>query len=286
MKVGVPPPTQKPDRGNPLSTRRGSLTAAIVAAVLAAIVLIVFLSNYRSDTATGGGKTVTVLAARNLLPQNSSGDAIAANGLFQAIRVKQGELKPGAITDPGALRGKVTTHQLFAGEQFTAADFRGKESRGVIDQLSGNQRAIAVSVDTTHGLAGNLHDGDRVDVYGIYSLKGVNTQGAGDPDSQVARELLKNVTVLKAPSGKGDGDVVLNVPENVAGKLALTADFGKVYLALRPSAGSQSLPIETTDSAETIILGADSQKVTQALNALGVRTNGQLTNLAKRIVGK
>jgi Flp pilus assembly protein CpaB len=78
---------------------------------------------------------------------------------------------------------------------------------------------------------------------------------------------------------------VLNVPEEAAGKLALTADFGKVYLSLRPSAGAQSLPTDTTDTAQTIILGASSQKVTQALDALGVRTNSQLIDLARRIVG-
>jgi Flp pilus assembly protein CpaB len=283
MKVGTPPPTPRRDGGSPLSSRRGSATAAIVAGVLAAVVLIVFLSNYRSNTGSANS-TVTVLAARNLLPQNSSGDSIAANGLFQAIQVKRSQLKPGALTDPGTLRGKVTTHQLFAGEQITASDLRGKEQRGVIDQLGGNQRAIAVAVDATHGLAGNLRDGDRVDVYGIYSLKGINTQGAGNPDGQVARELLKNVSVLRAPTGK-EGNVVLNVPEEAAGKLALTADFGKVYLSLRPSAGAQSLPTDTTDTAQTIILGASSQKVTQALDALGVRTNSQLIDLARRIVG-
>lgn len=283
MKVGTPP-TPKGDRGGPLDTRRGSTMAAIGAAVLAAIILIVFLSNYRAGDRTSG-EPQTVLAARTLLPQNSSGDSIAANGLFQAIRVKQSQVKAGAITDPGALRGKVTTHQLFAGEQLTAADFRSKEARTVIDQLGGSQRAVAVSVDETHGLLGSLHDGDRVDVYGIYQLKGVNTQGAGGgSEGQVARELLKNVPVLKAPTGKG-GSVVLNVPESAAGKLALTAEYGTVYLSLRPSAGARSLPLPTTDSAETIILGASSQKVTTALNALGVRTNSQLIELAKRIVG-
>ena len=280
MKVGMSPAPPSGDRGNGmLSTRRGSTIAAIAAGILAALILIAFLSAQSDDGGTA--KTQNVLAARNLLAKGASGDSIAANGLFQVVRVKSSDVKAGAISDPGALRGQVLTRQVFAGEQLTSADFRGKEQHGVIDQIGGRERAIAVPVDKTHGLVGNLEAGQHVDVYGSYTLK---SRGGGD-GAQVIRQLLKNVTVLQVGEGDNGGDVVLNVPEEVAGKVALTADYGKVWLTLRPGAGAQSDPVPTTDSAETVLMGVDSRRVTQAFDAIGGATNSNLSKIAKLLIG-
>jgi len=273
------PPTPKGDRGNGmLSTRRGSTIAAIAAGILAALILIAYLSAQSDDGGTA--KTQTVLAARNLLAKGSSGDSIAANGLFQAVRVKADDVKEGALTDPGTLRGQVLTRQVFAGEQLTSADFRGKEQHGVIDQIGGNERAIAVPVDKTHGLIGNLEAGSHVDVYGAFTVK---TRGGGE-GANVTRQLVKNVTVLQVGQGE-EGEVILNVPEEIAGKIALTSDYGKVWLTLRPGAGAQSDPIPTTDSAETVLMGVDSRRVTQAFDRIGNATNANLNAVARLLLG-
>ena len=237
--------------GNPLHTRRGSLVAAVGTAIVAAIILVVFLNNYRNGDSS---KTETVLAARSLLPKGSSGNAVASSGLFQAINVKHSQVKPGAITDPSALRGQVTTKAIFPGEQITAADLQSRGANGVVDELNGVQRAISIPVDPAHGLVGSLNAGDHVDIYGAYNLRG----------RQILRELAQNILVLRpagAPTGgavsgsnntNGNGNVVLQVPENLAGKLALTAEYYKVWLTLRPPVGARQ-GARTTDGLGTAL---------------------------------
>jgi Flp pilus assembly protein CpaB len=235
--------------GNPLQTRRGSIIAAVATAAIAALLLIVYLNHYRSTN--NSGKTDTVLAARSLLPKGSSGSAIASGGLFQAINVKHSQVKAGAITDPSALRGQVTTKAIFPGEQITTADLQGRGANGVVDELSGNERAIALPIDGAHGVGGDVVAGDHVDVYGAYSSSG----------GQVIREIAQNILVLQAPGGaagkglgggNGQQNVVLQVSERLAGKLALTGEFYKVWLTLRPPVGAHQ-GHRTTDVLATVL---------------------------------
>lgn len=250
--VSTPPrssaPTPSGRNGvNPLQTRRGSIVAAGATALLAMVLLLIFLDHYRS---TDDSKTETVLAARSLLPKGSAGNAIAAGTLFQAINVKHSQVKPGAITDPGALRGQVTTKPIFPGEQITASDLQPRGGNGVVDELSGSERAIAVPVDASHGLSGTINAGDHVDVYGAYGLKG----------RQITRELAQNVLVLRSPTsaagGVGGGnqssDVVLQVSERLAGKLTFTAEYYKIWLTLRPPVGAKQGGRSTDDLSSAI----------------------------------
>jgi hypothetical protein len=64
---------------------------------------------------------------------------------------------------------------------------------------------------------------------------------------QILRELAQNILVLQPPSTGSGGvgsnsqsaNVVLQVPERLAGKLALTAEYYKVWLTLRPPVGAR-----------------------------------------------
>jgi Flp pilus assembly protein CpaB len=258
------PPTVTPPRSappspsgrngrNPLQTRRGSILAAGITALVAAALLVIYLDNYRSSS--DSGKTETVLAARSLLPKGSSGSAIASGGLFQAINVKHSQVKPGAITDPAALSGQVTTKSIFPGEQITTSDLQPRGANGVVDELSGSERAIAIPIDAARSVGGSLQAGDRVDVYGAFAnVSEAQTSG------QTVREIVQNVLVLRPPiaggssisSNSGQQNVVLQVTERLAGKLALTAEFYKVWLTLRPPVGARQGP-RSTDRLATVL---------------------------------
>jgi Flp pilus assembly protein CpaB len=217
--------------------------AAFLTAAVAAVVLIVYLSNYRSTT--DSEKTDTVITARSLLPRGSSGSQIASRGLFQAVNVKHKDVKSGAITDPSALRGQVTTTSIFPGEQITTSDLRPSAQSGVVDELRGHQRAVALPVDSTHGLAGAVDVGDHVDVYGAFGSE--------------VRELAQNIVVLRPPtsptgaanSGSGE-NVILQVSERLAGKLVFTAEYHKVWLTLRPPVGAEQ-DRRSTDVLDSVI---------------------------------
>jgi Flp pilus assembly protein CpaB len=230
-----------------LSTREGTLAFAALAAVLAGGVLMAFISGYKRSV-DASAEPVTVLIAKDALPKGSSGDLIAQKGLFQATGLKRDQVKEGAITDPASLRGQVAKHEIVRGQQLTTADF-ARPTDPVMSKLDANSRAIGVALDTAHGLIGQIHAGDHVDVYAGFL---VQPDGASRP-RPVMRVLMQDVEVLVAPSaddksglGSGGGgqakNLVLRVDADKAGELAFTSDNGKVWLTLRPQAGADSSP--------------------------------------------
>lgn len=230
--------------GSPLQTRRGSVVAAVVTALIAGTLLIVYLHNYRRST--NDSKTETVISARSLLPRGSSGSTIASRGLFQAVNVKHSDVKPGAITDPSVLRGQVTTTSIFPGEQITTADLRPSAASGIVDEISGHQRAVALTIDQTRGLSGALEAGDHVDVYGNFG--------------NLTRELAQDIVVLRPPTAasggtggnSGGSNVVLKVPERLAGKLIYASSNNNLWLTLRPPVGAAQNG-RSTDTLTTVL---------------------------------
>jgi pilus assembly protein CpaB len=233
-----------------LSTREGTLAFAILAALVAAGVLMVFISGYKKSV-DASAEPVTVLVAKDTLPKGSSGDLIAEKGLFQATGLKREQVKEGAITDPASLRGQVAKHEIVRGQQLTTADFAAPTDP-VMSKLDADSRAIGVALDTAHGLIGQIHAGDHVDVYAGFN---VQPDGASRP-RPIMRVLMQDVEVLVAPAedkkaGVGaasmqDKNVVLRVPEASSAELAFASDNGNVWLTLRPQAGADTSPPSLT----------------------------------------
>ena len=106
-----------------------------------------------------------MLVAKGLIPKGTSGTVIAEKGLFQAATLPKDDLKVGAISDPAYLNGRVAVADIFPGQQITTADVSAGLTDAIPTQLSGIQRAVAISVGATQGLVGYVASGDRVDVY-------------------------------------------------------------------------------------------------------------------------
>jgi Flp pilus assembly protein CpaB len=265
MSVTTPRSPQSRDRRGLLATRNGSLAVAVITAILAAAILVVFVHGYRSSV-DSSNKTAPVLVSQRLIEKGSSGDVIAAQGLYQVTRVKRSELKDGAISDPSNVRGKVAARQILPGEQFTSADFT-KTTDSVVEHLGRNRRAISLPMDGAHGMIGEVHTGDHVDVIGVYNseLGAYNGQLAGSGQATpVARVLLTNVPVLSAPATAGNSasfgtsatrNVVLDVPDNKAAQVAFSSENGKLWLVDRPKVGAEKIR-QGVVSLETIIVGS------------------------------
>jgi Flp pilus assembly protein CpaB len=241
-----------------LSTRAGTLGFAALAALLAAATLVAFMHSYKR-TVDRNADPVTVLVAKGPLPKGSSGDVMAKKGLFHATGLKRDQVKDGAITDPSSLQGMVTAHPIVRGQQLTTADFT-KPTDPVMSKLGDDQRAVTLPLDTAHGMIGDIHAGDRVDVFAGFQVQPDN---AGRP-RPVLRVLLQDVEVLKAPpagktgglSGQQNQYVVLRVSDKDAPQLAFSSDNGKVWIALRPQAGAkQDKPSLVT--LDRLLLGMD-----------------------------
>jgi Flp pilus assembly protein CpaB len=241
-----------------LSTREGTLFFAAVSGLLAAGALLVALHGYKRNI-DKNAEPITVLVAKDALPKGSSGDLIAKKGLFRATGIKREQVKDGAITDPAALRGMVATHDLVPGQQMTQADF-AKPTDPVLSQLGTGDRAVTIPIDAAHGMVGDIHAGDHVDVLAGFL---VQPDGAARPRPML-RTLLQNVEVLKAPSDPSTKagiagqtqNVVLRVPELRSTELAFSADNGKVWIVLRPQAGAtQGKPSLVT--LDRLLVGMD-----------------------------
>ena len=233
-----PPKMPSKDGKGPLSSKNGSVVAAVATAALAGLIIMVFLNQYR-DNVNKDGVPTPVLVASQLIEQGASGDAIGADGLFKADDVPRDQLKSGAITDAAVLRGKIARNDILPGQQLTASSFTTLD-RPIIEKLGPDQRAMRVAVDAAHGMTGELRRGDHVDIYSGFIVRfGAARQ------RPVLRPLMQDLLVLDAPkvgdtgssgvSGRRKKEVTLRVTSRQGPKLAFAADNGEVWLALRPA---------------------------------------------------
>jgi Flp pilus assembly protein CpaB len=220
-----------------LSTRGGTIALGGVAAFMALVVLLLYLNQYRSSVAAESGP-VTVLVAKRLIEKGMPGDIVGARRLFEEEEAPRSHVRTGAITDPSTLRGRVAVEDIYPGQQLTVADFSGTTD-GIGAKLSGKQRAIALPLDSARGLIGRAEPGDRVDVFASLSPE----TGA---ESAIVKIVAQNVLVLDAPEattvggagGNQTANVVLRVTRDEAIAMAFAVDNGRVWVVLRPRAGT------------------------------------------------
>jgi Flp pilus assembly protein CpaB len=257
MQQTAPPRKPRGSRLAPrrvLATRQGTIISALVTAVLAAAIMVVFLDGYRDSTRGDGN--VSALVAKGLIERGTSGEVIATEELFTRESVAEDQLREGAVSDPAALRGKVSETDILPGQQLTAGAF-ATSNGAPSSRLSDYERAITVAVDTSHGLLGNVREGDKVDVLGAF-----NATNGNDLAGSIVRMLVRNVLVLEAP-GSGDLDedrvneekaVTLRVTDRQAMAIAFTEERGKVWLLLRPPTRAKQAPISAV-SAQRLLAG-------------------------------
>ena len=257
-----------------VTSKRGTLALAVLAALAAGLLVLVYVKRYR-DSVSARSAPVTVLIAKQQIPKGTSGQIVAAQGLYTVSTVRQSQLLEGAISDPSSLLGHAAAADIFPGQQLTAGEFAGSAT-SVASTLTGRERVVSIPFDGAHGDLTNLTVGDHVDVYALFSVTPVGPSGipvAGGQSRPVLRLVMQDIPVIgiKASSGGigGGGGTMLSFKVNdiQAGKLAFATDNGKLWLALRPATGAKpGRPSVVT--AETILLGVPPIVVERAL---GVR---------------
>jgi Flp pilus assembly protein CpaB len=229
---------------NLFASRRRSLIAG-VAAGLAVIVLVVYLHNYRNSV-NSAVATGPVLVAKQLIPKGTSGDTIAATSQYQVAQLPKSEFKNGAITDPGILTGRVALTDIYPRQQLTAAEFSlpGVDTLG--QHITGQERAISVSLDAVHGLAGQIANGDHVDIY--VGLPAPNNGGTA------IKLLIADMTVLRAPYSPSGGIFTLKATTKQAADLAWAQDNARLWFVLRPPSGAKTV-VPGWITERTLLLG-------------------------------
>jgi Flp pilus assembly protein CpaB len=224
-----------------LSTRAGTVAVAAGAALLAGISIAVYLNRYRNSVSSQGAP-VTVLVAKSTIAKGTSGDVVAAQGMFTTATLRESQLRNGAFSDPAAIRGRIALRDVYKGQQLTAADFAAG-ANSLPSTLTKYQRVVTIPLDTAHGLIGQVQAGDRVDVYAGFNITPVGTVTTGTQAYPVVRKLMENNVSGKASGGigsQGNSNVSLRMNDAQAAKVAFASDNGKVWLALRPAANAKS----------------------------------------------
>jgi len=153
--------------------------------------------------------------------------------------VQKDQLQAFAISDPSAIQGRLAAGDIFPGQQLTQGDFTTENASEIPYEINGAQRAIAISVDSEHGLIGQVAAGDYVDVYiGTTAPASGGSAGASQP---LLSLLASDVYVLVAP-GTASTSAVLRVTAQQVPKFAFAADNTRIWLVLRPQVGASKTP--------------------------------------------
>jgi Flp pilus assembly protein CpaB len=222
-----------------LGSRRATVVVGLASAALAAIVLIVYLNRYRESVKVGA-QPLSVVVAKRLITKGTSAAVIASQGYSDVLTIPRDQVKTGAVADPALLRGRVAVADIYPGQQITLADFSVATTNAIPTVLVGNERALAVPLDASHGMIGQVQAGDHVDLY----------VGLGSDAGALLKLLLANVAVLAAPGGGGEEsqNFVFKVKSSAVPTLAFAADNATLWVVLRPSNGSS----QTKDRLVTI----------------------------------
>ena len=166
-------------------------------------------------------------------------------------------------TDVNTLVGTVVRYPITAGQPLTQGSLVHPDDRGFLAAaLAPGMRAVTVKVSQEQGVAGFVFPGDRVDVLLAQTIS--VKEGSSYPDDQLytAETIVRNVRVLATDqrydaedeTGKTPvrtfGSVTLEATPDIAERIAVAENMGKLSLALRPLA-------ENTGELEAAIASGD-----------------------------
>jgi Flp pilus assembly protein CpaB len=210
-----------------MSSRGWAIALGIGAVVLAAILLVVYLDRYR-DRVSGENAPTPVLVAKQLIPAGTPGTTVATKGMYAPTTLPAKEVEVGAIADPAYLSGRAAATDIFPGQQFTATDFAASDTASVDSQLTGTERAFAMSIDGVHGVSSQVMPGDHVDVY--ISVGGV---------TKLFRPNVEVITTPTYPGPAGGGNLILKIDTKEAATWLYAADNSQLIFVLRPVVGAK-----------------------------------------------
>ena len=223
-----------------MSSRGWAIALGIGAIALAAILLIVYLDRYRARV--GGENAPTpVLVAKQLIPKGTPGSVVASQSMYAPTTLPRRDVEVGAIADPSYLAGRAASVDIFPGQQFTSTDFATSDTSSVVSQITGVERAIAVSVDNVRGALSQLQVGQTVDIY---------TGVTGTV--KLFRPNVKVLAVPGIPGPSGGGNLVLEITTGDAAQFAFAADNTQLYFVLRPVIGAKPTKPGQANSATVL----------------------------------
>ena len=238
-----------------MTYRLRNITIAIALAVVAALLTAFYVKNYERDVQKAE-TNVAVYVAKVDIPAGTSGTDVARSGMLNKTKIVRRGVVPGAISNPAQLATLVATEPIYAGEQVSTRRFATPAEQGILSQLTGLQRAIALPGDADQLLVGTLKTGDRVDIVASWAFP----EGGAVHYSKV---ILRDIRVLKAATDEGTATKVTNAGTSPFSAIIAVTDLqiqtlewakvnGEWHLALRPAIDAADSPT-VVESAHSLL---------------------------------
>ncbi len=211
----------------------GALTALAVAAAVAALGFAYMVNQAASDaigTVTANQRPVVCAVGDIPAGTEITEDMVAVRNVPGAYAVS------GASQDVAEVVGKTAVVTVAANSQVSVSELTGGDANSLADRLEPGRVAYAVAVDAESGVAGNIHQGDFVDII------------TREDPSETVMEHVK-VVALDA-SVKEDG----------------ASDYGTVTLEMTPEAAMQ-LEAQKTQHSLRFVLSSTAQETSGDLAA-------------------
>jgi Flp pilus assembly protein CpaB len=246
-------------------------------AIAGAQLVLLYVASYRQDVQSGEDKVEVFVAAKDI-PEGTDGPSVAGGGYMRKETVLKRNVIQGAITGPTQITNLATGQKILEGEQITTRQFHPVAEQGVLANISINRRAMTVPGDGDSLLAGIVKDGDHVDV--LANINFVVERGGssgGDKRRVASRVILRDLLVLRAPSGSSSSDIgtaqqssiTLALTDVQAQKLLFALKNGTFWLMLRPVAKPADSP-EKVETIESILTdGLGQRALSQLTEGLG-----------------
>ena len=251
-----------------VSTRRGTLIAALLIALLAGASILLYLNSYR-DSLKAQGALVTVLVAKQTIPKGTSGSVVASKDLYTVTTIRESQLLEGAMSDPATLRDKVADPRDLRGG---AADRDRLRRRRRLARRAADRPGADRLGPARLGPRPDRRDRARQPGRRLRGLQRDPARRRRPADQRRPGAADAAPDPVRRPRGRrrraGAGirttNVSLAVDDVKAAKLAFASDNGKVWLALRPSAGAKAAKPGIV-TIETMLLGVPPVQVLRSV---------------------
>jgi Flp pilus assembly protein CpaB len=203
--------------------RKTAILVAAISAVLAAALIYLFVTHYHKTTAPPtvvAPTEVTVWKATAVIPAGTSEQQIISAGLLKAYQVPESAVTLGALNSLSVVQGEATTAPIAPGDQAISSDFTKSAANSITTYIKGDQRGVAFSLDSEHGLTTFLKPASTVDIMSV------------DTTTGASKLLVKDVEIISSAQGV----VVLKLTDKQALIVtSATISPNELWLSMRPT---------------------------------------------------
>ncbi len=248
-----------------MTYRVRNIGIAVALAAVAAVFTSFYVTSYKRHVQRGEDQVTVFVAKHDIAPGTPGAEAARS---LASQQVARRSVVHGAISNPDEIQNLVATQKTLEGEQVTTRRFSPVAQNGPRADLKGNLRGMQIQGDINQTLAGILRDGDHVDVVATFKY---HFAGNSSQDNfSATRVVLRNLKVLRAPSGPPVGSKLTNNLQNDYSVLLAVTDqqAQKLNFVMTTTGGSASNGVGWSLQLRPVVNAADSPESVTTLGTV------------------